>query len=176
MDDTIVLTSEESESDNTSIDGITVSYTGGTGANSIDLSGMTSIDISNLTYNSISTITMPGGTVGGIIGNNCHTTWNTTGNCYTIGTGTGTGTTYTSGTGYNWNGTNTNVGVQVPENSDIKIGDRSLKTFMEKVEERLAILVPDQQKLEKFAALKKAYEHYKTLESLCFIEDDVEQK
>lgn len=172
MDDTIVLTSEEAESADTTLeDGITVSYTGAAGSNSIDLSGLTSVDISNLNYNNISTITLPGTTVGGIIGNNCHINWNTTsGTCYTAGTGT----TYTTGTGYTWGGNN--IGVQVPENGDIKIGDRSLKTFMEKVEERLAILVPDQQKLEKFAALKKAYEHYKTLESLCFIEEDVEQK
>ena len=38
------------------------------------------------------------------------------------------------------------------------------------MEQRLAILVPDPTKLEKFEALKKAYEHYKTMESLCFDE------
>jgi hypothetical protein len=173
MDDTIVLTSDNSDTvleDGITADSPSVSYYGAGGPTALDT--LTSIDISNLNLNSISTITLPGATVGGIIGNNCHINWNTTvpNTCYT----TGTGTTYATGTGYNW-GSN-NVGVQVPENSDIKIGDRSLKTFMEKVEERLAILVPDQQKLEKFAALKKAYEHYKTLESLCFIEEDVEQK
>jgi hypothetical protein len=35
------------------------------------------------------------------------------------------------------------------------------------MEERLAILVPDPKKLEQFAALKKAYEHYKLMEQLC---------
>ena len=39
---------------------------------------------------------------------------------------------------------------------------------MTKMEQRLAILVPDPEKLEKFEALKKAYEHYKTMEALCF--------
>ena len=38
---------------------------------------------------------------------------------------------------------------------------------MTKMEQRLAILVPDPAKLEQFAALKKAYEHYKLMESLC---------
>jgi hypothetical protein len=38
---------------------------------------------------------------------------------------------------------------------------------MDKMEERLAILVPDPAKLEKFEALKKAYEHYKLMEKLC---------
>ena len=44
---------------------------------------------------------------------------------------------------------------------------KSLKEFMSKMEERLAILVPDPKKLEQFAALKKAYEHYKLMEKLC---------
>jgi hypothetical protein len=176
MDDTIVLTSETE----TQEEGITVSYVGSTDLNSNALGALTSADIANLNYNNISTITLPGGTVGGIIGGGCHTaTWGS-GNCYTVGTGTGinlgSGTTYTTGTSYNWNTSAPQVGIQVSEDSDIKIGDRSLKTLMQKMEDRLAILVPDQQKLEKFAALKKAYEHYKTLESLCFIEEEVEQK
>lgn len=62
--------------------------------------------------------------------------------------------------------------VEVPESGDVKIGDRSLKEFMDKVESRLAILTPDSKKLEKFAALRKAYEHYKTLESLCELEEE----
>lgn len=43
----------------------------------------------------------------------------------------------------------------------------SLKENFEKINERLAILVPDLAKLEKFAALKAAYEHYKLLEKIC---------
>ena len=35
------------------------------------------------------------------------------------------------------------------------------------IEERLAILSPDLVKLEKFAALKQAYENYKLIETLC---------
>ena len=62
--------------------------------------------------------------------------------------------------------------ISVPEEGDIKIGNRSLKTFMDTMEKRLAILQPDPAKLEKFEALKKAYEHYKHLESLCEIEED----
>ena len=66
--------------------------------------------------------------------------------------------------------------VSVPEEGDIKIGNRSLKEFMDKVESRLAILTPDSKKLEKFAALRKAYEHYKTLESLCELEEDDDEE
>mgnify|MGYP003564394552 CR=1 FL=1 len=43
----------------------------------------------------------------------------------------------------------------------------SLKENFDKINERLAILVPDLAKLEKFAALKAAYEHYKLLEKIC---------
>jgi hypothetical protein len=59
--------------------------------------------------------------------------------------------------------------------TDINLGGKSLKDFMAKMEERLAILVPDPKKLEKFEALKKAYEHYKTMESLCFDEPEEEK-
>lgn len=63
-------------------------------------------------------------------------------------------------------------GIQVAEGGDITIGDRSLKKFMDTMEKRLAILQPNPAKLEKFEALQKAYEHYKTLEALCEIEED----
>lgn len=66
--------------------------------------------------------------------------------------------------------------ITVPEDADIKIGDRSLKTFMDTMEKRLAILQPDPAKLEKFEALKKAYEHYKHLESLCELEEEESKK
>lgn len=35
------------------------------------------------------------------------------------------------------------------------------------IEERLAILTPDLVKLEKFAALRQAYDNYKLIETLC---------
>jgi hypothetical protein len=50
---------------------------------------------------------------------------------------------------------------------DIKWKGRSLGSLLEKIEDRLAILQPDPEKLEKFAALKASYEHYKLLEALC---------
>ena len=56
-----------------------------------------------------------------------------------------------------------------PTHSDITIHGKSLKDFMEKVEQRLAILTPDIEKLEHFQALREAYEHYKTLEALCIM-------
>jgi len=49
----------------------------------------------------------------------------------------------------------------------VKINGQDLVEFMDTISKRLSILVPDPEKLEHFAALKKAYEHYKTLEALC---------
>lgn len=81
----------------------------------------------------------------------------------------------TNWTAGNWNSTtynNTKVkigetGIDMAEGADIKIGHRSLRTFMEKMEQRLAILQPDPELLEKYEALRQAYEHYQTLEALC---------
>lgn len=107
---------------------------------------------------------------------------------YTYGSGaTGaTGSPYgsitinTSGSGYNgtWSSTMANsvmtsgsTGLHVTSNAefdgDVKIKGVSILETLEKIEKRLSILRPDPAKLEHFEALKKAYEHYKTLEALC---------
>jgi hypothetical protein len=49
----------------------------------------------------------------------------------------------------------------------VMINGRNISEFMETISKRLSILVPDPAKLAHFEALKKAYEHYKTLEALC---------
>ena len=49
---------------------------------------------------------------------------------------------------------------------DVKIKGRNLAEVLDTICDRLAILTPDPKKLEKYAALKKAYDHYKTLEAL----------
>ena len=64
-----------------------------------------------------------------------------------------------SSTGINVNGT--------MSADDYIMSGQSIKNILEKINERLAILVPDPKKLAKFAALKEAYEHYKLLEKLC---------
>jgi hypothetical protein len=50
---------------------------------------------------------------------------------------------------------------------DVKIKGASIAKTLEDIQHRLAILVPDPAKLEHFAALKKAYDHYKVMEALC---------
>jgi hypothetical protein len=124
-------------------------------------------------YSNINTITLPspnttftysgmGATVGGIttINNiNSNTQWATGTNGYTFNNAITPNTVNIS-----------TSGIEMAAGTDIKIDGQSLKEFMKKMEQRLAILVPDPNKLEKFEALKKAYEHYKTMESLCFDE------
>lgn len=96
-------------------------------------------------------------------------------------TGTGSGgsglyqsSPYISTPSYNWNTTYPgnkvqihNSGIELDSDADITIGGRSMKKLLEGIEQRLGILVPDPKKLERYEALKQAYEHYKTLEALC---------
>lgn len=50
---------------------------------------------------------------------------------------------------------------------DVTIQGHNILHIMQKVEDRLAILQePNPEKLEKFQALKKAYDHYKLMEKL----------
>ena len=99
---------------------------------------------------------------------------------YTIGnlSTNGAGITYATGTGATqWStATMASVGqVKITEN-DITIGDVSLKGTLQAIQDRLAILVPDTNKLEEFAALKQAYDHYKTLEALCCPTENKDKK
>jgi hypothetical protein len=87
--------------------------------------------------------------------------------------------TYSIGTTSGMNGTSPwtisstspSPGLKVNGNAefdgDVKIKGVSIAEALDTITKRLAILVPDPEKLEHFAALKKAYEHYKTLEALC---------
>lgn len=78
----------------------------------------------------------------------------------------------TSGTVWNTASTNAQVTakgklkVEGPE-ADLIINDKSLSEWMSKIEERLLILQPKPELLEKYQALQTAYEQYKTLEALC---------
>ena len=142
---------------------------------SIDLSG-----ISTISLPSSSGYYGAGATVGGVTAAQIGALTTsqigsiTPSNTITWSGGTG-GTNYTNGTGYSFSNSPSTVsistnGIEMAAGTDLKIDGQSLKEFMKKMEQRLAILVPDPKKLEKFEALKKAYEHYKTMESLCFDE------
>jgi hypothetical protein len=127
----------------------------------LDSYGTDTLTISSLDYSSMAnTITLPS-------------------TAYSLGVGSANNQWATGTSGYTF--TNAAVpqtvnitgdGIDMAAGADIKIDGKSLKEFMTKMEQRLAILVPDPAKLEKFEALKKAYEHYKTMESLCFDEPE----
>jgi len=53
---------------------------------------------------------------------------------------------------------------------EVKIKGVSLSKTLEDIQQRLLILVPDPAKLEKYQALKLAYERYKTLEAMLYDE------
>ena len=62
----------------------------------------------------------------------------------------------------------------VPEadiEGDLRVGGRSVLESLERIEKRLAILVPNPKLLDKYEALQQAWEHYKTLEALCVEQD-----
>lgn len=61
-------------------------------------------------------------------------------------------------------------------NGKVTLNGKDLSEALENIEKRLAILTPNPKKLEKFAALQKAYENYKTLEALCQIDEDENEK
>jgi hypothetical protein len=76
-----------------------------------------------------------------------------------------------AGSGYTW-GTATNktsgtIKLEGPE-SDIFVQGKSMKAWMDAVEQRLCILEPKPELLTKYASLKQAYEHYKTLEAILY--------
>ena len=95
----------------------------------------------------------------------------------------GSGSYYTSGSqAANWTATSTIVTVGATSSSALKVtgdaiitGDLTVNgtnigTMLTKIQERLSILVPDPARLDKYEALKQAYEHYKVLEALCIEE------
>lgn len=101
-------------------------------------------------------------------GSNDSMIYTTTGTSYantiTAGMGGFNGTYTISGVDYS------NPGLKVTGDADfegdVTIKGKSLVKTLEAIEQRLAILSPDPAKLEKYAALREAYEHYKMLEGL----------
>jgi len=102
---------------------------------------------------------------GNITIGNCNTA---IGNCNTSYSWNATPTIYT--TNHTSNGLH--VSTDAEFEGDVKIKGVSIVKTLENINKRLAILVPDPKKLEHFAALKKAYDHYKTLEALCELPEE----
>lgn len=60
--------------------------------------------------------------------------------------------------------------IEISADGDLKLGDVSMRKWMETVEKRLCILEPKRELLDKYEALQAAYEHYKTLEAMLYNE------
>jgi len=151
MDDKDIILPAGSEHD---VDTITIN---GSSIDTIDISSIPTIDLStlnmassNYTYSTL-----------GATGSNGSFAWTTSPSTYySIGS---------MGAG----GQGLHVKADAEFEGDVKIKGKSVVKLLEKIEDRLALLQdPDPKKLEKFAALKKAYDNYKLLEKL--IGDDAE--
>jgi hypothetical protein len=89
-------------------------------------------------------------------------------------TGTGGYTLATGGSNGTWASVSagtTTPSIQVKGDAEfegkVMINGQDLAETLQTISTRLAILVPDPKLLDKYEALKQAYEHYKTLEALC---------
>jgi len=170
--DEVTVSDEDTTLDLGSYGAADTSYSlGGYGTDTITLnsanSGYSYSTIGNL---GIGSITVP--------------TTTTTGTSYTIASGGsgGYGQIYTStGNGTAWvNSATTQPSIKVTGDAefegDVKVQGRSLIKLLEKIEDRLGILMdPTPERLEKFQALKKAYDNYKLIDKLCQ-EDTKEEK
>jgi len=124
-----------------------ISYSGGVDTITLDTSSMIS-----------GSITLP------------TTTISTNTNGYTIGSAGTSGQFYTTtGTGhYNWNNPPTvnisNTGIDMAAGTDIKVDGKSLKQFMDNMEERLAILHPNPALEDRWEQLKELRRQYVEME------------
>lgn len=89
-------------------------------------------------------------------------------------TGTGNYTVATGSTNGTWASVNTGTttpSIQVKGDAEfegnVTINGQNLAETLQRIQDRLAILVPDPKLLGKYEALQQAYEHYKLLEALC---------
>jgi len=93
-------------------------------------------------------------------------------NNVTIGGGTTTPITIGgAGSGYTWASPNSKSNGTIKlegAEADIFVQGKSMKAWMEGVEQRLSILEPKPELLKKYESLQQAYEHYKTLERLLY--------
>jgi len=97
------------------------------------------------------------------------TTISTNTNGYTIGSAGTSGQFYTTGTnGHNWNNPPivniSNTGIDMAAGTDIKVDGKSLKQFMDNMEERLAILHPNPALEDRWEQLKELRRQYVEME------------
>ena len=135
---------------------ITIDGSGGTDTLTLDAAGYppyyTSTGLTLGAISSTSSITVP----------HTITTGGTNGYMY----GAGTGTTWVTPNSANQG--SIKVTGDAEFDGDVKIKGHSITKLLERIEDRFAILMdPDPARLEKFQALKKAYDNYKLMDKLC---------
>jgi hypothetical protein len=87
----------------------------------------------------------------------------------------------TGGTAGAWvsSGTNTST-LKVQGDAEfagkVSINGQDISTVLQNINDRLSILVPNPKVLDKYEALRQAYEHYRTLEALCMDADEDRDK
>jgi hypothetical protein len=142
-----------------------------------DTIGITHPSYSSIDYGAIPTdLTLGSITVG-----------NGTNNTFTVGAaGANANAVWTtSSTGYNWSGTGTTIGTSIGQSgrlslngkdADVDINGKSLKTWMEQVEERLNILTPNPELEKEWDELRRLGERYRKLEKKCKEKSEVWKK
>lgn len=95
---------------------------------------------------------------------------------YTLATTATSGATWAT-TGATLNTSTPSIQVQgnAEFNGKVMINGADLAATLHAIQDRLSILIPDPKRLEKYEALKQAYEHYKTLEALCVEQDNTDK-
>ena len=74
--------------------------------------------------------------------------------------------------------TSSNIGSICQTTNDLNVtgsltlNGQNVGDMLKEIYERLAIITPDNEKMSKFPALQKAYEHYKLVEALCQEQSD----
>ena len=143
--------------------------------------GLTPIEPLDYTYTSGSSLHSGYGAVPNVtIGSTTHTSATGINVSRPVWTINGTGTSIGTGSPGMWTtGTQINQGGKVHiqgENADLVIGDKSMKAWMEKVEERLNILTPNPEMEKDWDQLRKLGERYRKLEKKCKEKSDMWNK
>ena len=103
-------------------------------------------------------------TASGLGGAGSHYTVNTGAGNVVLNGGSSWGNITTNAN--NLSGSSLHISKDAEFEGDITVKGKSLSEWMATMEKRLSILVPNPDKLEKWEALQKAYNHYKLLEAL----------
>jgi len=111
------------------------------------------------------------------IGSTSMSTTGTTANAFWTSTGTGTGPVWQTASPYSIGTTNQSGTLRLQgENADVDINGKSLKTWMERIEERLNILTPNPELEKEWDDLRRLGERYRKLEKKCKEKADMWKK